>query len=384
MKNTVFAALRSYQFSSEVESQRYFEALRLAVEVERNLDEPQIRMNRGASTVMGALDFAYIVAHYLVQPELELLPYRQRDSLVGLADYDTHREALGFKLATLLAPAGSKWTHYSRPDTFEVVAVARYFDRCEHFVVFRNVDRPEQIWMRTVDDFFDRVRIHNGVTDTWRFTRISDEVDPNTTEEQYAAQLTDLYAQSETIVIRELGSMSKKLFTGYLKSIGSKAKFRYANFYPRDTGSVELVYENDAGATTTLWVTPDKDDPNPGTTILFMLSQSVLPVRAVQNVLDRADFEVKGAVSVSNISDSDMHGVMGNVSDKFAKQLKPALGTVLSQLKYEADTGSFNLIIQVPADAATRLIFSHFDAVEENNFLTICRRWDQVRKSTKE
>lgn len=384
MKNTVFAALRSYQFSSEVESQRYFEALRLAVEVERDPNEPQTKMNRGVNTVTGALDFPYIVAHYLVQPGLELLPYHQRDRLVGLDDYDTHREALGFKLATLLAPVGSKWNHYTRPETYEVVAVARYFDRCEQFVVFRNVDKPEEIWMRTVDDFFARPRTHNGMTDTWRFTRISDAVDPNTTEEQYAAQLTDLYAQSETIVIRELGAMTQKLFTGYLKSIGSKAKFLYANFYPRATGSVELVYEDDTSTPTTLWIKPDKDDTNPGQTILFMLSQAVLPVRAVQNVLERADFEVKGAVSVSNISDSDMHGVMGSVSDKFAKQLKPALGTVLSQLTYEPDTGSFNLILQVPTTALTKQIFNNFDAVEENDFLTIRRRWDQVRKPTKE
>ena len=384
MKNTVFAALRSYQFSSEVESQRYFEALRLAVEVERDPNEPQTKMNRGVSTVTGALDFPYIVAHYLVQPGLELLAYHQRDLWTGLGDKETHRDALGFKLATLLAPVGSKWTHYNRPETYEVVAVARYFDRGEQFVVFRNVDQPEQIWMRTVDDFFARVRIHNGITDTWRFTRVSDDVDPNTTEEQYAAQLTDLYAQSETIVIRELGAMTQKLFAGYLKSIGSKAKFIHANFYPRPTRSVELVYEDDTSTPTTMRIVPDKDDPNPGQTILFMLSQAVLPVRAVQNVLERADFEVKGAVSVSNISDSDMHGVMGSVSDKFAKQLKPALGTVLSQLTYEPDTGSFNLILQVPATALTKQIFNNFDAIEENDFLTIRRRWEQVRKPTKE
>ncbi len=384
MKNTVFAALRSYQFNSEVETARYFEALRLAVEVERNPDEPQTKMNRGVNTVTGALDFPYLVAHYLIQPELELLPYHRRDQIVGHEDYDTHRDALGFKLATLLAPAGSKWNHYNRPETYEVVAVARYFDRCEQFVVFRNVDKPEEIWMRTVDDFFDRARTLNGASDTWRFTRITDAVDPNTTEEQYAHQLTDLYAQSYTTVIRELGAMSQKLFAGYLKSIGSKAKFICANFYPHPTGSVELVYEDDTSTPTSLWIKPDKDDTNPGQTILFTLSQAVLPVRAVQAVLDRADFEVKGAVSVSNITDRDLHEVMVSVSDKFAKQLQPALGTVLSKLTYEPETGSFDLILQVPTTALTKQIFKNFDGIEENDFLTITRRWDQVRKPTKE
>lgn len=384
MKNTVFAALRSYQFNSEVETQRYFEALKKATAVERGPDEPQVRMNRGRNNLMGALDFPYLVAHYLLQPDQELLTYELRDRLPGLEGFDTHREALGFKLATLLAPVGSKWNHYTRSETYEVVAVARYFDRGEQFVVFRNVDKPEEIWMRTVDDFFDRARTLNGASDTWRFTRISDAVDPNTTEEQYAHQLTDLYAQSETTVIRELGAMTQKLFTGYLKSIGSKAKFIYANFYPRRTGSVELVYEDDTSTPTTLWITPDKEDPNPGASILFTLSQAVLPVRAVQAVLDRADFEVKGAVSVSNMSDRDLHEVMASVSEKFAKQLKPALGTVLSQLTYEPETGSFNLILQVPTTALTKQIFKNFDGVEENDFLTITRRWEQVRKPTKE
>ena len=386
MKNTVFAALRSYQFHSEVESQRYFEALRLAAEVEKDPGEPLTKMNRGATTKMGALDWDYLVAHYLIQPGQQLLSYQQRDLWSGLGE-ETNRDTLGFKLATLLAPVGSHWKHYNRPETYEVLAVARYYDRNEQFVVFCNANNPAEIWMRTVDDFFSRVRTPGSLNppemgDGWRFVRIVDVEDNTTTEEQFAQQLTELYVGGNDTIIREQQAMTRKLFSRYLKHIGSKAKFISANSYP--SGALELVYEDDTSTPTTLWVQPDRADPDPGTTILFALSQAVQPVRAVQAVLDRAAFEVAGAVSVSNMSNAALRDVMAGVSDKFAKQLFPALGTVLSQLTYEAETGSFQLIIQTPAKPTTRAILNRFDAVEENDFLTIIRRWENVRKPTKE
>lgn len=388
MKNTVLTALRSYQFNSEVESQRYFEALRLAVEVERDPGEPQGPMAPAFNKRTGAVDFAYIVSHFLVQPELQLLPYHQRDLWSGLGE-ETNRDALGFKLATLLAPVGSHWKHYNRPETYEVLAVARYYDRNEQFVVFCNANNPAEIWMRTVDDFFSRVRTPGSlnppeVGDGWRFVRIDEVEGSTTTDEQFAAQLTELYVNSGDTIIREQQAMTRKLFSRYLKHIGSKARFISANSYRQ--GSIELVYEDDTSTPTSLWVQTDEGDPNPGQTILFLLSQAIERVQVIQTVLSRADLEVRTMrntrqlAAVQPDSQQEIDELLKHIAEGYCKQLFATLGTVGVIFSKDHDTGAYALIIEVPVSDSNRALLGKFGAEEIDGFMSLRRTWGAPSK----
>jgi len=384
MKNTVFTALGSYQFHGQLESKRYFEARGKAEAVERNVGEPQTTITCGIASTMGALDYGYLLAHYLIQPERELLSYPQRDLWSGLGE-ETNRDALAFKLATLLAPVGSQWKHYNRPETYEVLAVARYYDRNEQFVVFCNASNRAEIWMRTVDDFFDRVRIPGSlnppeVGDGWRFVRIDEVGDIATTEEQFAQQLTELYTTSRDTIIREQQAMTRKLFSRYLKHLGSKIKFICANNY--SSGSIELVYEDATTTPTSLWINLDKDDPNPGQTILFMFEQVVQRVDSIQYVLDRAESEVKAMRATRQLAavmpenQKDFDEMMQHIAGGFFKKLHAVFETVAVSFTKDHTTGTFQLLIQIPSSHSNRTLFSKFNAVEENEDMVIRRTWE--------